>query len=63
MFYKNIKNNLIMKNYSKIKKQVTVLFIAAEEKKENPTNDVEAINCKEQNEVDEFTEIWELVKS
>jgi len=52
-----------MKNFDKIKKQVILLFTAVEGKDVNESDAIEKINCKKQQEVDEFTEIWELVKS
>jgi len=51
-----------MKNLNKINEQAIFLFVAVEEEKEKQTNEIKSVNCKNQNEVDEFTEIWELVK-
>lgn len=49
-----------MKNLDRIKKNAILLFIAVEEVKQ--INETKLVNCKSQNEVDELTEIWELVK-
>jgi hypothetical protein len=51
----------MMKNIDKVKMQAILLFIAVDEAVEL-TNETKLVNCKNQNEVDEFTEIWELVK-
>ena len=57
--YKDIKKSM-MKNLDRIKKNAILLFIAVEEVKQ--INETKLVNCKNQNRVDEFTEIWELVK-
>jgi len=44
------------------KNQAILLFIAVEDKRRRQNNTVKTVNCKNKNEVDEFTEIWELVK-
>ena len=43
-------------------KQAVILFVAIEEEKKNDINDIKSVNYKSQNEVEEYTEIWELVK-
>jgi len=49
-----------MKN---LKKEVVILFVAVEEENVKQIKTTKSVNSKKKNEVDEFTEIWELVKS
>lgn len=51
-----------MENLNKIKEQAILLFVAVEEEKVIKTNEITPDYYKQLNEVNEFTEIWELVK-
>ncbi|NQY28004.1 MAG: hypothetical protein HRT69_00860 [Flavobacteriaceae bacterium] len=50
----------MMKN---LKKEVVILFVAVEEENVKQIKTTKSVNCKKENEVNELTEIWELVKS
>jgi len=51
-----------MNDIRRVKKQAILLFVALEEENIKQINNAKTVNCKKQNEVNEFTEIWELVK-
>ena len=51
-----------MKTLKKPNMQSIFLFVAVEEEQCKPVNELKSIKSKNQNEVDEFTEIWEIVK-
>jgi len=52
-----------MKYLNKIKEEaVMLLFIAVEEESINQTKDIKSVNNEKRKEVEELTEIWELVK-
>ena len=52
----------MMKSFNKIREQAILLFVAVEKESVKQTKETKLVSCKNQNEVDEFTEIWELVK-
>ena len=51
-----------MKNLNKIKEPTILLFVAVEEENVTQVNEITPDYYKKLNKVDEFTEIWELVK-
>jgi len=51
-----------MENLNKVKEQAIFLFVSLEEESITQINEITPVYYKKLNEVDEFTEIWELVK-
>ena len=51
-----------MENQNSANKQTILLFVAVEEENAKQNMVVKPVSSKKQNDVDELTEIWELVK-